>query len=200
MSLTQKNAPLFDGLDAVWAVISGGVAGAVYVRTLVPGLLTGDSGEFQVLAYQAGVTHTTGYPIYILFAKLFATLVPVGSIAYRINLFSAVMGALAVAASICGAGAGAPPRRRTAGRVGARGLLYLLVAGADCRGLHHWGRLSGGNLPVLADLAADRRRAGQWPRRGCAAAWGSAHIRAWACLRPPWPSFCCSTGAAGGVG
>jgi hypothetical protein len=68
---------------------------AIYVRTLAPGLLPGDSGEFQVLAYLLGHAHTTGYWVYLLLAK-FATLLPIGSIAYRVNLFSALMGALSV--------------------------------------------------------------------------------------------------------
>lgn len=67
----------------------------VYVRTLAPDVLFGDSGEFQVLAGTGGLAHTTGYPIYLLIAKLFSWL-PIASIAYRVNLQSAVMGAIAV--------------------------------------------------------------------------------------------------------
>ena len=70
---------------------------ALYVRTLVPWLLPGDSGEFQVLADQVGIAHTTGYPVYMLLGKLFITLVPVADVAYRVNLFSAFMAAVAVA-------------------------------------------------------------------------------------------------------
>ena len=33
---------------------------ALYIRTLTPGLLPGDSGEFQTLAYLLGHTHPTG--------------------------------------------------------------------------------------------------------------------------------------------
>ncbi len=75
---------------------------ALYTRTLAPGLLAGDSGEFQTLAYLLGNTHPTGYPIYLVLAKL-ATFLPLGNIAYRVNLFSGIMGALAVAAVyLCG--------------------------------------------------------------------------------------------------
>ena len=70
---------------------------ALYVRTLFPWLLPGDSGEFQVLIPQVGVAHTTGYPVYMLLGKLFITLVPVADIAYRVNLFLAFMAAVAVA-------------------------------------------------------------------------------------------------------
>jgi 4-amino-4-deoxy-L-arabinose transferase-like glycosyltransferase len=69
---------------------------ALYIRTLTPGLLPGDSGEFQALSYLLGHTHPTGYPIYLLLAKL-VTFLPVGDVALRVNLFSALMGALTVA-------------------------------------------------------------------------------------------------------
>ena len=60
----------------------------LYIRTLAPSLLYGDSAEFQTTAYTLGIGHPTGYPIYMLIAKLF-TFLPVGEIAYRVNLFSA---------------------------------------------------------------------------------------------------------------
>jgi hypothetical protein len=83
-------------LDALLALAAGGVSLVLYARTLVPFVLGGDSAEFQVLAYQLGIAHTPGYPIYLLLAKLF-TLLPIRDIAYRVNLFSGLMAALAVA-------------------------------------------------------------------------------------------------------
>src|SRR4030095_4765826 len=67
----------------------------LYIRTLAPSLLYGDSAEFQTIAYTLGIGHPTGYPVYILLAKLF-TFIPVGEIAYRVNLFSAFCAALTV--------------------------------------------------------------------------------------------------------
>jgi len=67
----------------------------LYVRTLASSLLYGDSAEFQTIAYTLGVGHPTGYPIYVLLAKLF-TFVPVGDVAYRVNLFSAFCAALTI--------------------------------------------------------------------------------------------------------
>lgn len=84
------------GLDLGLCVVTAAVALGLYARTLYPGLLPGDSGEFQTLARLLGNTHPTGYQVYLLLAHPFSWL-PVGSIAYRINLFSAAMGALAVA-------------------------------------------------------------------------------------------------------
>jgi len=69
---------------------------AIYVRTLAPGVLYSDSAEFQSMAYSLGVTHPSGYPIYILLAKLF-TFLPIQNIAWRVNFVSAICAALTLA-------------------------------------------------------------------------------------------------------
>ena len=51
--------------------------------------MPGDYAEFQMSAAILGVPHPTGYPFYILLGKLF-TLLPVGDVAYRVNLSSAI--------------------------------------------------------------------------------------------------------------
>ena len=70
-----------------------GLAFALYARTMPPTVLDGDSGEYQHMAYYLGVPHSTGYPLYILLAKLF-TFLPVGDVAFRVNLLSVVCAAL----------------------------------------------------------------------------------------------------------
>ncbi|MBI5934499.1 MAG: DUF2723 domain-containing protein [Chloroflexi bacterium] len=69
---------------------------ALYVRTLAPSLLWGDSAEFQVLSYTLGMTHPSGYTTQIILGKFF-TLIPLGNIAWRVNLMSAFFGAFAAA-------------------------------------------------------------------------------------------------------
>jgi hypothetical protein len=68
------------------------VALLVYIRTLLPGSSFGDWGEMQMIPAQLGVPHPTGYPLYVLLGKAFS-LLPVGSVAYRANLLSAVAAA-----------------------------------------------------------------------------------------------------------
>jgi 4-amino-4-deoxy-L-arabinose transferase-like glycosyltransferase len=63
---------------------------------LAPGLLPGDSGEFQTMAILLGHTHPTGYPVYLALARLLSVL-PIGEVAWRVSLFSAVTAALTVA-------------------------------------------------------------------------------------------------------
>jgi hypothetical protein len=70
-----------------------GLCLAVYVLTLAPGVLGGDSGELQYIPYILGVAHPTGYPLYTFLGWLWAHGVVVGDVAYRMNLLSAVLGA-----------------------------------------------------------------------------------------------------------
>lgn len=91
---SQTLAPTF--IDVLIAVIIGVVALGVYVRTLAPDILYSDSAEFQTLAYTLGVAHPTGYSVYMFIGRLFGYL-PIGTLAWRINLLSAVAAAGTVA-------------------------------------------------------------------------------------------------------
>jgi len=69
----------------------------LYWRTLLPHLGgTEDTPKFQYLGAVLGTAHSPGYPLYVLVSHLFSYL-PIGTLAYRINLLSAVFGAVAVA-------------------------------------------------------------------------------------------------------
>jgi hypothetical protein len=72
----------------------GGLAFAIYLRTLLPGVGWGDIARFQYVARIWGIPHRFGYPLYIAISRLFGYL-PIGNLAYRINMMSAVFGALA---------------------------------------------------------------------------------------------------------
>ncbi|MBN2475933.1 MAG: DUF2723 domain-containing protein [Pirellulales bacterium] len=80
-----------------WTALGVGLVALVaYVPLLAPGLLRADMGELQTLAVTLGYAHPTGYPVYLLVAKA-ATAIPVGDVPYRVNLLSALMGAVAAA-------------------------------------------------------------------------------------------------------
>ena len=84
----------------MWAeALSGLAVLAVYLRTLAPTVVGGDSGELIAVAATLGVAHPPGYPLYTLLAHAF-TWLPFGGVALRVNLLSAVCGALA-AALVC---------------------------------------------------------------------------------------------------
>ena len=82
--------------DAAWALAVGGVALFVYLSTLAPGLIgLIDVPKFQFIGKVLGVPHSPGYPLYVVVSHLFGYL-PWGTLAFRINLMSAVFGAIAV--------------------------------------------------------------------------------------------------------
>jgi len=91
-----EGSPALDRSDVLLAAATALLSLALYVRTMAPGLLPGDSGEFQTMAILLGHTHPTGYPIYLILAKLIS-LLPIGDAIWRVNLFSALMAALTVA-------------------------------------------------------------------------------------------------------
>ncbi len=70
----------------------------VYLGTLAPGLtwanFGSDGGDLIAASATGGVAHPTGYPVYLLLARVFQML-PIGSLAYRTNLMSALAATLA---------------------------------------------------------------------------------------------------------
>ncbi|MBI1259324.1 MAG: DUF2723 domain-containing protein [Chloroflexi bacterium] len=78
-----------------WSLGIFGLIFAVLLATVAPTIYTlVDSSEYAIGAYTLGIVHAPGYPLYLLLARLF-TWLPVGTIAYRVNLMSAVALALA---------------------------------------------------------------------------------------------------------
>ena len=73
---------------AVFALYAAGACRTIYV---------GDSGELVAAVHTLGIPHPSGYPLYVLLGKLWTLLVPAGSIAFRMSLFSAACAAAAVA-------------------------------------------------------------------------------------------------------
>lgn len=109
--------------DTVITLAIALLALAAYVRTLAPDLLYSDSAEFQTLAYTLGTPHSTGYPTYLLLARLVG-LLPIGTPAWRINLVSALGAAVAVG------GVYLLARQLTPDRIGpALGSLALALSG-----------------------------------------------------------------------
>lgn len=57
-------------------------------------IYVGDSGELVTAAAILGIPHPSGYPLYVLLGNLWIHLLPVGSVAFRMSLFSAFFAAL----------------------------------------------------------------------------------------------------------
>jgi len=77
---------------------------ACYCLTLAPTITWEhdgvDSGDLITAAYTLGIAHPPGYPLFTLLGKLF-TLLPIGGIAYRVNLMSVVLAASTVSVVFC---------------------------------------------------------------------------------------------------
>ncbi|WP_228282256.1 protein O-mannosyl-transferase family [Rubrobacter tropicus] len=92
-------------LGRLGPALAGTAAGlfvfVLYVRTLAPTVLYYDDPDMldavmlQMQVAVLGITHPTGYPTYLTLTHFF-TYLPVGDVAYRVNLASAAYAALAV--------------------------------------------------------------------------------------------------------
>ena len=78
------------------ALLVGAIAFGVYLATVYPGLTNiGDASKFSFVGKILGTPHAPGYPLYVWTSHLFSYL-PWGSLAYRMNVLSALWGAVAV--------------------------------------------------------------------------------------------------------
>ncbi|KAJ1481641.1 hypothetical protein T484DRAFT_1806647, partial [Baffinella frigidus] len=91
-----ERAPYDSSEDLAYAVGCAALSFAVYFKTLYPHVPGGDSGELIASAFQLGVAHPPGYPLFILVEKLVASLLVFGSVAWRMNVGMALVGAAAV--------------------------------------------------------------------------------------------------------
>ena len=83
--------------DRALAAGCGFTAFLVYALTAAPTVTGEDAGELASAAWTLGVPHPPGYPLYVLLGKAAMVLVPFGDRAYRLNLFSGLMGGFAIA-------------------------------------------------------------------------------------------------------
>ncbi|MBK8985695.1 MAG: DUF2723 domain-containing protein [Chloroflexi bacterium] len=67
----------------------------IYLLTMPHAVGQADTFEFQVVAPQLGIAHPTGYPLFLLLGKLF-TLVPIHTVAWRLNVGVMVYGLAAL--------------------------------------------------------------------------------------------------------
>ncbi len=67
----------------------------LYIMAAPPGFYWLDSAELTAAAVALGVAHPTGFPLYCIVARA-AAFVPLGELAFRVELLSAVCAALAV--------------------------------------------------------------------------------------------------------
>ncbi|MCB1125046.1 MAG: DUF2723 domain-containing protein [Verrucomicrobiae bacterium] len=87
--------PLFRKVDW-WCFLGTSIITLLaYLITIAPDLTLEDCGELAVASYYAGVPHAPGYPIWTLYTWVFANLLPIANVAFRVAVSSAVAAALA---------------------------------------------------------------------------------------------------------
>ncbi|HRD17655.1 MAG TPA: DUF2723 domain-containing protein, partial [Candidatus Marinimicrobia bacterium] len=68
----------------------------VYLDTISPTVSFWDCGEFIATAYTLGVPHPPGSPLFLLIGRIFSMIPFSQDIAFRVNLISTIVSALAV--------------------------------------------------------------------------------------------------------
>lgn len=75
----------------IWGLVLVLILAIIYGVTMLPDVGGwGDTGKFQFLGHILGTPHATGYPGYLLLTFLFTSLFPVGTLAFKANLFSVI--------------------------------------------------------------------------------------------------------------
>jgi tetratricopeptide (TPR) repeat protein len=85
----------FINVDYIIGILVFLISFGIYLNTLLPTVGFHDSGELIAVSYLLGIAHPPGYPLYCLLGKLWMSIVPVGNIAYRMNIASALCASLA---------------------------------------------------------------------------------------------------------
>ena len=88
---------LFTFTDTILALGLVAFSLLVYNATLTPSLsyLSPDGNELATVPYILGLAHSPGYPLYTWVGKIF-TWLPIGDVAHRMNLMSAILGSVGV--------------------------------------------------------------------------------------------------------
>jgi hypothetical protein len=76
--------------EAAWMSGVGAVTLALYLCTFSTSVALGDAPESVSGIRSVGILHSPGYPAYVLLGRLWATALPFGSWAARVNFFSVV--------------------------------------------------------------------------------------------------------------
>src|SRR4051812_29472484 len=79
----------------LWMAFVVLIAGTLYFLTAARDIVVGDTPEFITAAVTFGVPHPSGYPLFTMLGHLFS-LLPFGSIPFRLNLLSVICDAIAV--------------------------------------------------------------------------------------------------------
>jgi thioredoxin-like negative regulator of GroEL len=90
-----KVPPLFRKIDWLVLVITFAVVWTVYLLTLAPELTLEDCGELCTASFYAGIPHPPGYPFWAIYSWLWTVILPVGNVAWRVEVGESFASAMA---------------------------------------------------------------------------------------------------------
>lgn len=98
MRTVVRSLPLYLSIGA------GILVFIVYLMTLSPGVSwahhSEDSGDLITSAWILGIPHSTGYPLFTMLGWLWSHALPIGTVAFRMNMFSAFWSAMSVVVTV----------------------------------------------------------------------------------------------------
>ena len=90
-----KVPPLFRKIDWLVLVVTFAVMWTVYLLTLAPELTLEDCGELCTASFYAGIPHPPGYPFWAIYSWLWTVILPVGNVAWRVEVGESFAAAMA---------------------------------------------------------------------------------------------------------
>ena len=90
-----KVPPLFRRIDWLVLVVTFVVIWTAYLLTLAPELTLEDSGELCTASFYAGIPHPPGYPFWAIYSWLWTVILPVGNVAWRVEVGESFAAAMA---------------------------------------------------------------------------------------------------------
>src|ERR1700733_3208332 len=90
-----KPSALFRRIDWLALLIAFGAVWIIYILTLAPEVTLEDSGELCTGSFYAGIPHPPGYPFWALYSWLWTVLLPIGNIAWRVEVGESFAAAMA---------------------------------------------------------------------------------------------------------
>jgi tetratricopeptide (TPR) repeat protein len=89
--------PLFRRIDWLAFLVAFVVVGTVYLYTLAPEETLQDSGELCTGAFYAGIPHPPGYPFWSIYSWVWTKVLPIGNVAWRVEVGEAMAATFACA-------------------------------------------------------------------------------------------------------
>ena len=90
-----KVPPLFRRIDWLVLIITFAGIWIAYLLTLAPEVTLEDSGELCTASYYAGIPHPPGYPFWAIYSWLWTVILPIGNVAWRVEVGESFAAAMA---------------------------------------------------------------------------------------------------------